>query len=149
MKVIKGQSLVEFALVITIFLALLVGLVIFSIVFYTYVTLAHMARAGVSYMMDNALTLAEWNQQHPNQPDKPLKDYIKTQAGILNTNEPYPMKIEISPPPAMRMPGGYFEVKVSYHLNILSLSLPNPLSGKEIQVIKPVWISAAAGSFFE
>ncbi|MCS7286083.1 MAG: pilus assembly protein [Anaerolineae bacterium] len=145
----RGQSLVEFALVIVIFVALLVGLVIFSLVFYTYVTLGHMARAGVSYMMDNALTLAEWNQQNPNQPDKPLKDYIKSLAGFLNTTEPYPMKIEISPPPNMRMPGGYFEVKVSYHFNLLSLSLPNPLSGREIQVIRPIWISAAAGSFYE
>lgn len=139
----------EFALVIVIFVALLVGLVIFSLVFYTYVTLAHMARAGVSYMMDNALTLAEWNQQNPNQPDKPLKDYIKSLAGFLNTTEPYPMKIDISPPPNMRMPGGYFEVKVSYHFSLLSLSLPDPLSGREIQVIRPIWISAAAGSFYE
>ena len=145
----RGQSLVEFAFIIVLFVALLVGLVIFSIAFYTYITLDHMARAGVSYMMDNALTLAEWNAQHPDQPDKPLKDYIKTLAGFLNTTEPYPMKIDISPPPPLRMPGGYFEVKVSYHFNLLSLSLTDPLSGREIQVIKPIWISAAAGSFFE
>lgn len=145
----RGQSLVEFAFIIVLFVALLVGLVIFGIAFYTYITLDHMARAGVSYMMDNALTLAEWNAQHPDQPDKPLKDYIKTLAGFLNTTEPYPMKIDISPPPSQRMPGGYFEVKVSYHFDLLSLSLTDPLSGREIQVIKPIWISAAAGSFFE
>jgi len=145
----KGQALVEFALVIVLFLALLIGLVIFSLAFYTYITLGHMARAGVSYMMDNALTLAEWNEQHPDQPDKPLKDYIKTLAGFLNTNEPYPMQIQVNPPPDQRMPGGYFEVRVSYYFDYLSLSLPDPLSGREIQVIRPIRISAAAGSFFE
>ncbi len=145
----KGQALVEFALVIVLFLALLIGLVIFSLAFYTYITLDHMARAGVSYMMDNALTLAEWNEQHPDQPDKPLKDYIKTLAGFLNTNEPYPMQIQINPPPSQRMPGGYFEVKVSYYFDLLSLSLADPLSGKEITIMKPIRISAAAGSFFE
>ncbi len=145
----KGQSLVEFAFVIVLFTALLIGVVVFSLVFYTYITLDHMARAGVSYMLDNALTLAEWNTQHPNQPDKPLKDYIKSLAGFLNTNEPYPLEIKISPPPSQRMPGGYFEVKVSYYFDLFSISLADPLSGREIQVIRPIKISAAAGSFFE
>lgn len=149
MKHQDGQALIEFTLSLFVILGLMIGLVALSVVFYTYITIDGMARAGVSYMLDNALTLAEWNDQHPDQPDAPLKEYIKSKAGLLNTNEPYPMQIEISPPPDQRFPGGYFEITVKYTLDVFSVRMPNPFTGEEITLVPPLQLKAVAGSIFE
>ncbi|HDN80093.1 MAG: hypothetical protein DRI61_02635 [Chloroflexi bacterium] len=146
----RGQALIEFTLSLFIILALMIGVVAFGMVFYTYITIDQMARRGVSYMLDNAQTLAQWNSEHPDQIDAPLIEYIKSQAGVLNTTEPYPMQIIISPPPEERVPGGFFEVTVRYTIDAFAFRLPNPFSADEvITVVPPIRLEATAGSFFE
>ena len=149
MKRRDGQALIEFALSLFVILGLMIGVVVLGVVFYTYITIDGMARAGVSYMLDNVLTLSEWNNEHPDQPDAPLKQYMKSKAGLLNTTEPYPMQIEISPPPDQRFPGGYFEITVRYTLDMFSIGMPNPFTGEEITIVPPLQLKAVAGSIFE
>jgi Flp pilus assembly protein TadG len=50
---VRGQAAVEFALIFPLFLAVLVGLAIFSMIFYSYVTLTMAAREGASALVHN------------------------------------------------------------------------------------------------
>jgi len=149
MKAREGQALIEFTLTVPIILALFLGIAAFGVIFYTYVTIDHMAREGVAYMQANALYLDEWNREHPDQIDKPLLDYIRSKAGFLDTTEPHPMKITIWPPPDQRMPGGPFEVTVAYTTTLTTIKVPNVFGEGDILLLPPLRLKATASSFFE
>ncbi len=140
----KGQALVEFTLSLFIILALLIGVVIMGIVFYSYVTLDKMAREGVTYALENANYLEEASGGSDTVRDRLIISHMKQYAGLLDTNEPYPMRFEITYQPPF-----YVEVTVFYVIDFLSLKMPNPISGGEITVIQPITLKVTAASTYE
>lgn len=60
----RGQAMIEFALTIPLFLALLLGFVGFGLIFYSYLTVTLSSREGASAIIHNPnLTVAEVQQK--------------------------------------------------------------------------------------
>lgn len=119
MKHEKGQSLVEFALVIPVFLLLLLGVIDFGRVFHAYLTLDHAGREGA-----RAASLGKTNDE--------VEKRVKDNAGSLNTS-----KITVTTNPSTRTPGTDVTVTVTYTVDMfIPKTDPIPLEDKTVMRVE-------------
>lgn len=111
----KGQALVEFALVVVLFLGLLSGLVDLGRVAAAYVVMASATREGA-----RAGALGRG--------DAEIIAAVKQAGAILDAAR---LEITVEPPPSSRGRGVALEVRLAYQVDLLmpftAALLPNPL----------------------
>lgn len=111
----EGQALVEFALVVVLFMALLSGIVDLGRVASIYVVMANAAREGA-----RAGALGRG--------DTEIITTVKRAGATLDTGR---LEIAVSPPATSRGRGVPLEVRLSYQVDLLmpvtATLLPNPL----------------------
>lgn len=122
----KGQSLVEFTLMFPIFLAVVIGLAAFSILFYSYVTMHFAVREATSAAVRN-----------PRQSVDAVRTVACNSAFALTRNT---LTVQVEPPdttaipcsnpntgtaaPATWVPGGPIAVRLTYSVPIPSATIP-------------------------
>jgi Flp pilus assembly protein TadG len=137
-----GQSLVEFSFTAVLIIGLLIFMVGFAIVAYSYITITSMAREGTSYLTRHATV----------DDDEVIKNYMKARAGVLNRTEPSPMRIIIEPNAANiadRVPGGPLAVTVYYDVPLPVVSLPYIINPGRMVVLPPITLKALSKGRFE
>lgn len=111
----RGQALVEFALVVVLFLLLLGGLVDLGRTAGTYYALTNAAREGARAGVIG-------------QSDIVITEAVKRSLSILDTSQ---VSVQVLPAPSVRDQGTPLEVRVSYKLHLMmpfiAGILPNPL----------------------
>lgn len=111
----KGQAVVEFALVLPIFLMLIFGVIEMSRVGYSYVTLNNAVRSGARIASLGGV-------------DSDIRSTIASSAPLFNSNL---ISIQITPNDSSRHSGSSVTISASYPVTlstpILSQFLPNPV----------------------
>lgn len=130
-----GQEMVEFALALPLFLALLVGLFYAGILLYSHVTLNNAARVGTTHLV-----------RHPLATNDEVENVIEAQLGVLDPNR---VQITIWPAREARVPFGQVDVSLRYRTALPTLSLPNPVGAGPIVLVGPVWLQADSTMNFE
>jgi Flp pilus assembly protein TadG len=127
-----GQSLLEFALTMPLLLALLIGIMLLAIVGFSYVSITSGARMGARHMMS-----------YPVKPRDPglfataneeITYVITTAMPFVNWQR---ATITITPPVAQRLSGAQMQVRISYNMNLPTVSIPN-LSGGDYVLLPPI-----------
>ena len=124
-----GQSAVEFALSVPVFLALLLGLIYVGIIFYSQVTISNAARVGANYLA-----------RHPLATDEQVEQVIRSELGALSQAA---TTIEISPPREERVPYAQLDVTVRYRVPLPTIRIPS-LDGGQIVLLGPLWLRASS-----
>jgi Flp pilus assembly protein TadG len=116
MKNQRGQSLVEFALILPLLLLLLMGIIEFGRIFNAYLVISNLSRDGARYAATGRND--DWTIQ-----------YIKSNATTLDGGEL--TIIFIDEVEGSRNPGAWIRVQVDYNLTlitpIINNILPNPM----------------------
>jgi len=127
----RGQSLVEFALVLTPLLLILLGIIQFGFVFNTYVTLTNAAREaareGTVYVYDRTLT----KDQNDAARNEEMRTTLLASLNLLSKTAP-----QITTSGAWTQSGTTFttgDLTVSYNLPA-SVTESDPRTGQEITV---------------
>jgi len=115
-----GQSLLEFSLTLPFLIALLVGLVLFAWVGFTYVSITSAARMGARHAIG-----------YPREPEDPIRfgNDIDAEITYMVTTA-MPMldwrqaQVIIEPAPALRYPDVRVAVRVIYPLNNPTITIP-------------------------
>lgn len=111
-----GQALVEFALVLPLFLLLIFAVVEISNVGYSYVTLNNAVRSGARVASLGGL-------------DSNIRNTVTTSSPLFDTNF---LNVTITPNEANRRSGSEVNVNASYEVHlttpVLSQVLPNPVT---------------------
>ncbi len=105
----RGQSMVEFALVLPLLLLLVVGMIGFGVVLSDYITLTEAARAGARYAI-----------VHPTD-DPGITKAAKDAAPTFKNLNVYP-----TPDKSLRTSGTSVTVKVTYNQPLDITSVPDP-----------------------
>ncbi|MFV9510501.1 TadE/TadG family type IV pilus assembly protein [Tepidibacillus sp. LV47] len=122
----QGQSLVEFALVTPILLLLLLGIIEFGHIFYSYLMIENASRDGARYG-------SVWAT------DMEIKQIIEEKTYSL---EPNNLTIIISPSYEYRQRGGKIEVSIDYEVPLWApvwgeiLPNPFPISAKTVMRVE-------------
>ncbi|MHB0876002.1 MAG: TadE family protein [Anaerolineae bacterium] len=124
----SGQNLVEFALTLPVFVALIVGFFYSGILLYDQVTLANAARVGTSYLVRNPMAT-----------DAEVESVIKGQIGVL---DPADLTISIAPPREDRVPYVQLSVSLRYRAPSPRISVPNLTGGRPILLVGPLVLRA-------
>ncbi len=110
----KGQSLVEFTLVLPILLILLLGIVVFGQIFFSYMVIQNASRDAARYGSVGAT-------------DIEINQIIQSKTTSLNQAN---IAVTINPSPSLRNHGEQIEVQVGYNVPLFtpmwSSILPNP-----------------------
>ncbi|OEF99517.1 hypothetical protein BHF71_08850 [Vulcanibacillus modesticaldus] len=110
----EGQSLVEFSLVFPILLILLLGIIEFGQIFYSYLTIQNASRDGARYG-------SVWVT------DTEIETIVLQKTKSLDQTS---LTVTISPAPNLRTSGGQIKVTIDYSLTIIAPIwrdiLPNP-----------------------
>lgn len=131
----NGQEMVEFALALPLFLALLFGLFYVGILLYSHVTLNNAARVGTTHLV-----------RHPLATDAEVEEVIAAQLGVL---DPDRVQITVWPAREARVPFGQVDVSLRYRTTVPTLSLPNLAGAEPIILVGPVWLQADSTMNFE
>lgn len=112
----EGQALVEFALVLPILLTLLLGILVFGQIYFSYLIIQNASRDGARY----GSVLAS---------DSEIYQAIAERTGFLDQSN---MVISVSPVSNLRVRGNELKVVIDYSINIIvpiwSNLLPNPFT---------------------
>jgi hypothetical protein len=109
----RGQALVEFTLMLPIFLMLLLGLVATAIIFYSYVTTQFAVREGASAIVrdPNGQTVAG------------IQALVKTRSFTLDPNG---MSVLVEPDASLWFPGVHVAVTAVYNVPLPKVSIALP-----------------------
>jgi len=133
----NGQQMIEFTFTFIILILLFAAMLILGWVFYTYATLTNAAREGSRHLMTHPTI--------PEDPDRFATSDLET-TWIVTNSLPMldwrPMVVNISPPVAQRVPGGYVAVEVVYTLNMPRLEIPLTLGDRVIGLGGPTPLRA-------
>jgi hypothetical protein len=133
-----GQTLVEFALTGVIFFALLIFMVGFAVIAYSYITITSMAREGTSYMF-----------RQPDTTKDVVVAHMLTRAGVLHKEAPT-MQIVITPKDETAWaPCVQGTVAVYYDVPLPEVSLPYIIGPGRLVILPPVKLKAVSSGFFE
>lgn len=144
----QGQSMVEFALLLPVFLILVLGFIQFAIIINCYLSLTTMARQGVRYATINA-TDTTIN-------DDAIKTYIRGNSGNgyhngINPSFIYGGDISITISPAygspQRVRGSNISINLSYNLKGTRKRIIIPTNFLGLQI--PTTVSAGASARIE
>ncbi len=132
-----GQQMVEFALTFTIFCALLIALVLFGSVFFSYASIVNAARDGSRHLMAHPLLPAD-----PDTFETSDQETIWIITNSLPLLDWHNMTINIMPEPAYRVPGGYVAVEILYTMQLIDLNIPLVGGNSSIRLLGPVTLRA-------
>lgn len=141
----QGQSLTEFALVMPLLLALLVAIILFAWVGFSYVSITSAARQGARHMMT-----------YPTEPQYPDQFATADQeiTWVVTTSMPFlPWQnatITISPPVADREPPVTAVVHVQYPVSLPTITIPYLFKPGSWVLLPPILLNAESRmSLFE
>ncbi|SHI95900.1 Flp pilus assembly protein TadG [Clostridium cavendishii DSM 21758] len=98
----KGQALVEFAIILPIFLILVMGIIQFGMILNTYLSIENASREGARNGIIGST-------------DSEIQNLIKTISPSLDTQS---LTVNITPNEITRKPGDTLTVKVSYNYKL-------------------------------
>lgn len=126
----SGQAMVEFALTLSLFLAILFGFVLFGMLFYSYLTVTLASREGASAIVhDPKITVAQVQQR------------VQDTSISLDRNA---LTITVEPSnTADWLPGVKINVTARYIVPLPVISIPN-LSGPATPVFGPIPVTATS-----
>jgi Flp pilus assembly protein TadG len=107
----RGQALVEFAFVFPIFLGVLIGLMSFAILFYSYVTIQLAVREGTSAIVHDPKHQTVAN----------IQSLVSSQSFSLNTSQ---LTVLVSPPAAQWVSGAQVSVSAAYYVPLPTVNVP-------------------------
>lgn len=119
-----GQSLVEFAFMFPIFLGVLIGLMAFSILFYSYVTLNLAVREGAGVIVRCPSLNCDTPRLNNGNPIRTIEDirtYIREKSFSLNIGQ---MNILIEPSQSQWVVGAQVSVSASYNVPLPQVAIP-------------------------
>lgn len=126
----RGQALVEFTLSLPLFLALLLGLLGMSLLFYSYVTVTLAAREGASALVHN-----------PQQTVAQIQTVVRNTSISLDRNA---LTVSVEPnDPSLWVSGEKISVTANYLVPLPTLQLPD-LRGNRILILAPITIRAVS-----
>ncbi|MGI6488868.1 MAG: pilus assembly protein [Syntrophomonadaceae bacterium] len=99
----RGQALVELALVLPILLLLLMGIIEFGRIFFSYLTITELAREGARYGVVG-------------HSDAQIISHIENHSTVLDALD---MGIDISPPDLVRQRGDGLTITVNYSVDLI------------------------------
>jgi hypothetical protein len=153
-----GQSTVEFGLIFPVFLAAFLGLVMFSVIFFSFVTLQLAVREGASYLAHN--------------PDATIYSVRQAVCGAGFAFSPATMYVRVEPPDSASYSGDEcsalpgisqtapneiaysgWQSGISFSVTgIYTVGLPTikiPISGSSIVVLGPIKLTATSVMTFD
>jgi Flp pilus assembly protein TadG len=124
-KIERGQSLVEFAFAFPIFLAILIGLMTFAILFYSYVTLHLAVREGASAIVHCPTLNCDTPRLNNNNKLTSVEDVrtlIREKSFSLDLSQ---LNIVIEPTPtSLWVTGAQVSVSAAYRVPLPTVSIP-------------------------
>lgn len=114
-----GQQMVEFAFTFIMLVVLLLALVVFGWMFFSYATITHASREGSRHLMS-----------HPTVPQDQVAFATADEEATWVVTNSLPMLdwrravVTVGPPLSQRVPGGYVFVEVSYTTTMPQLRIP-------------------------
>jgi Flp pilus assembly protein TadG len=126
----QGQAMVEFGLTVPLFLGLLFGLTAFSVIFYSYVTIALAVREGASSIVHNPKQTVSSIQTQVSS-----KSFALTQGSLSVTVEPTDNTQWIS--------GAQVSVTAVYTVPLPIVSVPY-FSGSSFRIMGPIPLTAVS-----
>jgi len=124
-KTERGQSLVEFAFVFPIFLGVLIGLMFFSILFYSYVTLQLAVREGASVVVHcPTLTCDDPKLSNGNsiRSVTDIQTLVREKSFSLNTGGF--TNIIVAPDQSQWVLGAHVSVSAAYYVPLPTVNVP-------------------------
>ncbi|MGQ9597808.1 MAG: TadE family protein [Anaerolineae bacterium] len=136
----EGQALTEFALSMTLLVALLVGIIALAWVGFCYVSIASAARMGTRHMLT-----------YPTSPQDPHR-FANVDAEITYVvTSSMPMldwrqaTVTILPqPPASRLSGTQVSVQIEYPMNTPTIRIPYVLNEGSFVLLPPITLNATS-----
>jgi len=133
----RGQSLAEFALIMPLLIALLVAILLFAWIGFSYVSITSAARQGTRHMMT-----------YPTSPQDPARfatvdqeiTYIVTNAMPFMTWQN--ATITISPPVDEREPITNVVVRITYPVSLPTIRIPYFFKPGEFYLLPPIVLNA-------
>jgi len=133
----QGQSLVEFALVMPLLIGLLVAIMLFAWIGFSYVSITSAARQGTRWMMT-----------YPTEPKDPDRFATADQEITYMITSAMPFlpwqnaTITISPPVADREPIVNVVVHIEYPVNLPVIRIPYFVTPGEFVLLPPIVLNA-------
>jgi Flp pilus assembly protein TadG len=133
----QGQSLTEFALVMPLLIGLLVAIMLFAWIGFSYVSITSAARQGARHMMTYPL--------EPEDPDRfatidqEITYIVTTSMPFLNWRN---ASITISPPVAEREPIVTVAVHIQYPVSLPTIRIPYLVRPGEFVLLPPMVLNA-------
>jgi Flp pilus assembly protein TadG len=126
----SGQALVEFTLMFPIFLAVLIGLVGFSLLFYSYATLQLAVREGTSAIVHDPR----------NQTTTSIQNLVRSRSFAL---DPSQLSILVEPTDSSQwISGVQVSVSAVYYVPLPTVSVP--MGGRAVFLLGPIPIKAVS-----
>jgi Flp pilus assembly protein TadG len=110
----RGQALVEFAFVFPIFLGVLIGLMSFAILFYSYVTIQLAVREGASAIVHDP------KHQYINGTGG-IKELVISKSFSLNTSQ---LTVVVNPTETQWVSGAQVTVLAAYYVPLPTVNVP-------------------------
>jgi Flp pilus assembly protein TadG len=122
-----GQTMVEFALILPFLLILIIGIMGFTLLFFSYVTMQNAVREGTTHIVHNTrnTTIAQ------------VKQLVISYTVALDRSA---MRVDVSPSESAWVSGARVSVSAYYTVPLPTISIPT-LSGR-IDVISPFQVHA-------
>lgn len=125
-----GQSLIEFTLTVPLFLGLLLGLAMMSMIFYSYLTVTLASREGASALVHN-----------PQQTVAQIEDSVRATSISLDRNA---LTIAVEPSdPTLWLSGVKISVTATYVVPVPRISIPD-FRGNQIIIFGPLPVKASS-----
>jgi Flp pilus assembly protein TadG len=125
-----GQAMVEFALTIPLFLAILFGFIIFAMLFYSYLTVSLASREGAGLLVRDPKTTVN-----------DIQNRVRSTSISL---DPSSLTIRVEPSnTAHWLPGVKINVTASYTVPVPIISIPN-LRGPATRVFGPIPVTSTS-----
>jgi len=130
----RGQSLTEFALVMPLLIALLVAVMLFAWIGFSYVTITNAAREGTHWMTNH------------NTPDPPFATVDQQITWIVTNSMPFLVwqnaVITISPAEEFRTRNTQVSVHVEYPVSLPVIRIPYVVREGEFMLLPPIVLNA-------
>jgi len=134
-----GQEMVEFALTCIMLVVMLLALVVFGWMFFSYATITHAAREGSRHLMSHPILPQD--QVAFASADEEVTWVVTNSLPLLDWTRAV---VTVGPPLAERVPGGYVFVEVSYTTTMPQVRIPMIVSEGTFVLGGPIELRAVS-----